>query len=129
MKRFCIECKKCDHGSVDFYNFKQFYCYKCWIEIDRKFKSEYTEELKIRLDIHYNLSNILDQLRNFRDIFRLCSLNFDYFCYHTKLINTTRGKIKYALERLDEFKDLIDDYEYKDICYWLNLLNKQTSED
>ena len=60
---------------------------------------------------------------------RLCSLNFDYFCYHTKLIDTTREKIKYALERLDEFKDLIDDYEYKDVCYWLNLLNKQTSED
>ena len=129
MKKFCIECKKYNYGSVDFYNFKQFYCYKCWIEIDSKFKHEYTEELKIRLDINYELNNIIDQLKNFRDIFRLCSLNYDYFCYHTKLINTAKKKIKYALQKLDELKDSIDDYEYKDIYYWLNLLDKQTSED
>ena len=129
MKTLCIECKNYDYCNVDFYNNKQFYCYKCWIEIDSKFKSNYTEELKIRLDIHYEIDNDIDRLRNFRDIFRLCSLNYDYFSYHTKLADITRKKVKYALEKLDELKELLDDYEYKDICYWFNLLEKQTSED
>ena len=129
MKDICIECKILKNGNIDYYNFSHFYCYKCWNKIDKSFKNEFSEELKIRLNFNDIIQNEVDRLRNFRDIFRLCSLNFSYFSFYFNLMKITLNKINYTLENLIEYKSLLDKIEYKNINYWLNKLKNQISED